>query len=242
MSAELTVIVPTRSRPEAVPRVMQAWHDTNAYAEGAELVFVIDIDDPAREKYADAFAHAAPGQWNVATIPTWLPLVPKLNTFAVHRARYSDALAIGFAGDDHLPRTRGWVRAYLDALTDMAPGVVYGDDGYQHENLPTQWAMSASIVRTLGAMVPAPVEHLYCDNAVKDLAAEAGCLRYLPEVLIEHMHPAAGKAENDDQYERVNSRRQYRGDRQAYREWRAGEIWSQVARIKTLREQGEEAL
>jgi len=237
MSVELTIIVPTRSRPEAVPRVMQAWHDTNAYAEGAELLFVIDIDDPQREKYADVFARAAPGGWRMGSIPTWKPLVPKLNTFAVGRARYSDTFALGFAGDDHLPRTRGWVRTYLDALYELGTGIVYGDDGYQHENLPTQWAMTSDIVRELGAMVPAPVEHLYCDNAVRDLGVEAGCLRYLPEVLIEHMHPVAGKASTDEQYERVNSRRQYRGDRQAFREWRSADLPRQAQRIHNLREQ-----
>jgi hypothetical protein len=238
VSAALTVIVPTRSRPEAVPRVMQAWADTNAYAEGAELLFVIDHDDPQREKYADVFAHATPGDWRVASIPQWLPLVPKLNAFAVHRARFSDA-AIGFAGDDHLPRTRGWVRAYLDTLRELGTGIVYGDDGYQHENLPTQWAMTSDIVRELGAMVPAPVEHLYCDNAIRDLGREADCLSYLPEVLIEHMHPAAGKAENDDQYARVNSRRQYRGDRAGYQEWRRTSLFGQAWRVKKLREQAK---
>jgi hypothetical protein len=99
--------------------------------------------------------------------------------------------------------------------------------------------MTADIVRELGAMVPADVEHLYCDNVVRDIGIQAGCLRYLPEVLIEHMHPVVGKAESDEQYARVNSRQQNRGDRQAYRTWRAASLFGQAWRIKNLREQGK---
>ncbi len=68
-------------------------------------------------------------------------------------------------------------------------------------------------------MVPAPVDHLYCDNAIKDLGLAMDRLRYLPDVLIEHMHPVAGKAESDEQYDRVNSSSQYRKDRERYQNW-----------------------
>jgi hypothetical protein len=241
VNSELTVIVPTRSRPEAVDRVIQAWHDTDAFMDGAHLVFVADYDDPRYAEYQDRFMSITPAGWSARAIRTWQPLVPKLNAVALDFARSGGRFALGFAGDDHLPRTRGWVRAYLDALHELGTGIVYGDDGHQHENIPTQWVMTADIVRELGAMVPAPVEHLYCDNAVRDLGREAGCLRYLPEVLIEHMHPVAGKATMDAQYERVNSQRQNRGDRQAYRTWRGTSLFGQAWRVKQLREQGKEA-
>ncbi|WP_037684635.1 hypothetical protein, partial [Streptomyces griseus] len=106
-------------------------------------------------------------------------------------------------------RTVGWAGRYVDELRQLGTGIVYGDDGYQGERLPTQWAMTADVVGALGRMVPAPVEHLYCDNSVLDLGRAAGCIRYLPDVLVEHMHPVAGKAADDDQYRRVNSSAQY---------------------------------
>lgn len=224
MTTELIVIVPTRSRPMHVQRVVQAWRDTGAFDEGAQLHFVIDADDPDYEAYELELLRAReiPLDISYSVLGAWKPLVPKLNTAAADLLHWHP-YALGFAGDDHLPRTRGWVRAYTGALRGGA-GIVYGDDGYQHENLPTEWAMRASIVRALGRMVPAPVEHLYCDNAVRDLGRAAGCLRYLPEVKIEHLNPYAdGKAPMDEQYERVNSRAQYATDRPAYRAWqRAG--------------------
>ena len=107
-------------------------------------------------------------------------------------------------GDDHRPRTDGWDTKMLAALRELGTGVVYGDDLLQGERLCTSWAMTSDIVRALGRMVPAPVEHMFCDNAVMDLAKAAKCLRYLPDVVIEHLHPLAGKADWDPGYWRVN--------------------------------------
>lgn len=235
MSPELIVIVPTRSRPMHVQRIVQAWNDTDAFEHGAELRFVIDEDDPAYGDYREAYAShcAGNGQISLDVISRWMPLVPKLNTAAVEAVELAP-LAVGFAGDDHLPRTPGWVRIYLGALRAGA-GIVHGDDGYQHGNLPTEWAMRADIIEALGRMIPAPVEHLYCDNSVKDLGLATGSLRYLPEVSIEHLHPVAGKADSDEQYERVNSRRQFRGDRQAYREWVSSGLAADAAVVNHLR-------
>jgi hypothetical protein len=221
MTTELITVVPTRSRPQNVANVVKAWWATGAFRQGAELHFVIDGDDPAYPEYVRQLEQArddTPYSDRAVTYAvhgTWQPLVPKLNAAVADLLLWSP-FAIGFAGDDHLPRTHGWVRDYVTALRKGA-AIVYGDDGYQGENLPTEWAMRADAIRALGRMIPAPVDHLYCDNSVRDLGARTGLLRYLPTVT---MHPAAGKADSDDQYERVNGRQQYRGDRPAYRKWR----------------------
>jgi hypothetical protein len=238
MTDNLLIVVPTRSRPAAVGRVVAAWQETGAFDDGAELLFVIDRDDPENDAYAEALASSYGPGINFRSVPHWQPLVPKLNAAAQHRVEYWDHFALGFAGDDHLPRTRGWVKRYLDELRRLGTGIVYCDDGYQHDRIPTQWAMTADIVRTLGRMVPAPVEHLYCDNAIRDLGELAECLAYLPDVLIEHMHPVAGKAATDEQYERVNGRQQFRTDRTAYREWRALQAFTDAQKIRDLRQKG----
>lgn len=235
---DLVTIVPTRSRPESVERVVAAWEATGAFGEGAELLFVVDRDDPACADYRAALVTCREGV-SAAYADTWRPLVPKLNRIAVSLAVGRYAFAVGFAGDDHLPRTEGWVARYLGVLHSVRTGIVYCDDGYQHENIPTQWAMTSDIVRGLGRMVPAPVDHLYCDNAVRDLGRDAGCLTYLDDVLIEHMHPAAGKASTDEQYQRVNGSEQYRDDRAAYRGWARGvDRATDVATVRAIIEQG----
>lgn len=236
----LLVLVPSRSRPESVQRVVQAWHATGAFADNAQMRWVVDADDPGLGKYVEALADAAADGAAVTwlVMKEWEPLVPKLNIAAVAAARFGEWEALGFAGDDHLPRTPGWAAVYLAALRELRTGIVYGNDGYQGARLPTQWAMTVDIVRELGMMVPAPVEHLYCDNAVMDVGVQAECLRYLPDVLIEHMHPAVRKARTDPQYQRVNSPRQNRSDRAQYVAWRGSSLPYQAEAVARLRAAG----
>lgn len=240
MPVELAVIVPTRGRPENIRKVIGAWDFTNAW-DVADLILAIDADDPEYDGYMklrEETEHPDTGDplFSVAIQSVWLPMVYKLDRVAVAVAERRKYFAVGFAGDDHLPQTIGWAQRYLTVLREMGSGMVYGDDGYQGIKLSTEWAVTSDAVRALGRMVPAPVEHMYCDNAMMDLFNQAGALRHLPEVRIEHMHPVAGKAETDAQYQRVNHRDQFRKDRMAYERWGASTLKAaQVHMIRELR-------
>ena len=143
--------------------------------------------------------------------------------------------AIGFMGDDHRPRTVGWDTAYLEALRELGSGIVYGNDLLQGERIPTQVAMTTDIVRELGFMAPPVLKHLYVDNFWRDLGTAAGCLRYLSNVVVEHMHPIAGKAPWDDGYARVNAPTMYSGDANAYAKWAAMDLAAAVEKVRALR-------
>jgi hypothetical protein len=229
--ADLLVIVPTRGRPDNIRRVIEAWDATGAW-DDAELLVARDADDPEAGRYV----------WSRTGVremiyDEWQPMVAKLDRTAAAAGGRWAPFALGFAGDDHLPRTPGWARRYLEALAELGTGIVYGDDLLQGQRLPTQWAMTADIVHTLGRMVPAPVEHLYCDNAVMALGQSVGCIRYLSDVVIEHVHPVAGRAPLDDQYRRVNAPDQYRRDHDAYRRWVGNGLERDAAAVRALREE-----
>jgi predicted O-methyltransferase YrrM len=237
---ELAIIVPTRGRPENIRKVISAWDFTNAW-DVADLVLAVDADDSEISRYhelAREHEHPDTGEdlFRVIEYTTWLPMVHKLNATATRLAEEGRYFALGFAGDDHLPQTIGWAARYLTVLHEMGSGMVYGDDGYQGIKLSTEWAMTADVVRALGRMVPAPVEHMYCDNSMMDLFNGAHALRHLPEVRIEHFNPyAGGKGQMDAQYKRVNGRDQYRRDRLAYERWRRNEMAADVATVRALR-------
>lgn len=216
--SNLTILVPTRSRPQNVLPIIHAWHETKAFDDGATLCFIVDEDDPTADQYRSKIFQS--GQYGRSLfahwMPQWKPLVPKLNHIA---AGHTYSTMVGFAGDDHLPRTPGWAARYQEELTKLGTGIVSCPDGLRSDDLPTQWAMTADIVSALGRMVPAPVAHLYCDNSIRDLGSGAHCYRWLDDVLIEHMHPLAGKVASDEQYRAVNSAEQYSRDRAAYARW-----------------------
>lgn len=227
---DLAVIIPTRGRPGNVARVLDAWTETGAWGVAWPVV-VFDADDPQRDAYAELMTGYG-GRANWVEMPRWLPMVHKLDEVA--RTLAGGFFALGFAGDDHLPRTGGWASRYLGELRRLETGIVYGDDGYQGAKLPTEWAMTANIVQALGRMVPAPVEHMYCDNSILDLGRAARCIRHLSDVVIEHLNPYAGKGRMDAQYKRVNSREQYRKDRASYQAWRRRELPAHAESVRSL--------
>jgi hypothetical protein len=235
----LAVIVPSRGRPHTVAELADAFRDT--CTEHTWLLFAVDADDPEYARYRTAVDEAFIAHRRVQlTVQPAGTMVTALN----HGARtlleapgWARPDAIGFMGDDHRPRTKGWDRAYLDALTSL-PGIVYGNDRIQGASLPTQCAISASVVRALGHMAPEELTHLYVDNYWLTLGRTAGCISYLPQVIVEHLHPVAGRAEWDEGYRRVNAPAMYERDRQAYEEYTKRCLTAEAAKLTSLRAEG----
>lgn len=230
--ADLVVIVPSRGRPEAATKLADAFRQTSV--GDSTLVVAVDADDPNVDNYVPTATSESTYKTMIGEGP--MTMVRALNTVALHTAFLDDPpFAIGFCGDDHRPRTLGWDKAYLDALREMGTGIVYGNDLLQGENLPTQCAMTSDIIRALGWMSPPTLTHLFVDNVWKVLGNGAGCLRYLPDVVVEHMHPVAGKAEWDDGHRRVNSSAMYERDAAAFDLWLRKSMVDDVAKIRGLR-------
>lgn len=215
----LAVIVPTRGRPQNAARLQQAFADTDSL--NAVPVFVVDADDPELPGY---FARMGVGEIAHVMVhdsdAAGTGMTGALNHAASVLAYEYDVL--GFMGDDHLPRTAGWDAHVLGALAGPGPAVVYGDDLLQGERLPTAAFLPSRLVRALGFMAPPVLRHLYVDNFWMELGERTGGLRYLPYVVIEHLHPAAGKAEMDERYAAVNDPASDDTDRRAWLDFRDG--------------------
>lgn len=224
----LVVIVPSRGRPAAAAQLAQSFAATGA---ASRLVFAVDEDDPTRFAYAEALNHYPATTVHYAPAPS--NMVKTLNVIA--SSYQHEAYALGFMGDDHRPRTREWDRLYVEALQKLGTGIVYGDDLLQGARIPTQVAMTADIVRAVGHMAPPVLTHLYVDNYWKDLGQGAACIRYLPDVVVEHMHPVAGKAGWDEGHQRVNQPAMYEADGAAYRTYAAEHLAADVAKVRALR-------
>jgi hypothetical protein len=184
------------------------------------VLFGVDADDP------ELTAYQATCAGSVVTLPsaTRRGMVDSLNHMA-RLARYwphTDRDVLVFLGDDHLPRTTGWDKALADALAGKPAAIAYGNDLLQGERIPTAVAMTASIPRVLGYMAPPALAHLYVDNVWRDWGEGIGALTYLPDVIIEHLHPAAGKAERDAGYDAVNAVEVDSADKAAYLAYRDG--------------------
>lgn len=231
MADDLLVIIPTRSRPHAIPEIMQAWDDTGATAD---VLFCVDKDDPELAAYKQQ-AKALADDSRVRFV-FWARrrLVGTLNQAAVKNADSYRFLA--FMGDDHRPRSadRPWDERFRECLGG-GPGIVYGNDLLQGENLPTQCAMTSDIIRAIGYMAPPELTHLAVDNFWLDLGRAADCIRYLPDVVVEHMHPIAGKSEWTEGHLRVNAQSMYGRDLAQYALYQRVQLPGVVAKVQALR-------
>lgn len=208
------VVIPSRGRPQRASEVLHAIRAT-AVLPDTRAWLAIDRDDPALPEYvalADGLAYLVP----LAAHETG-DLVRATNSVSMWLARLRPRSIIANWGDDHIPRTVGWDAAVTDAL--LTPGIAYGDDGIQGEHLPTAPFISSEIVEALGWYALPTCRHLFIDDCWKALGQDLGVLRYLPNVNIEHMHPAAGKAEWDAGYERANANGAMEVDRAAFNAW-----------------------
>lgn len=222
----LAVLIPSRGRPWAVDALLDAWRATGATAT---LVIGLDDDDSTSPSYPWLDTGAAP--WPVYHVGKRLGLCSTTNELARAYAGTHDVL--GSFGDDHRPRTRFWDRIVCDALAEMGTGIVYGDDLFRGEDLPTAVFMTADIVRTLGYMAPPELAHMYIDDTWREWGRAAGILRYLPEVVIEHLHPDAGKAEMDATYAEGGA--SFVDDTEAFRRYMQTRFHEDVAKLRALR-------
>lgn len=221
------MIVPTRGRPNNAIALYNTWVKT---ARGtADLLFAVDNDDPQLPTYRAA---AAVMPETMLRIAPRRRLVGTLNAAATEWA--TDYRCLGFMGDDHRPRSEDWDWRFTECLSG-GTGIVYGNDLLQGEAMPTAVAMTSDIVATLGYMVPPQLVHLCVDLVWKDWGTRLGRITYLPDVIIEHMHPAAGKAVMDAGYTDANSAQRVAQDSAAYYEYRNnGGLDADVAKLKAL--------
>ena len=218
------VVMPSRGRPARALEAVCALRRL-AVLPDTRIVVAIDDDDPTAPDYrALAFGDGGPGVslWTLAGDETG-DLVRATNTVSMALVREERDAVVANLGDDHVVRTWGWDRMVSEALA--TPGIAYGDDLLQGEMLPTAPFISASIVRALGWYALPTCRHLWIDDAWRELGRAIGALRYLPDLVIEHCHPAVGKADLDEGYERANAPAVIEHDHAAYLAWRNGPLF-----------------
>lgn len=234
MADDLLVIVPTRGRPQAVMALVRAWHETGATAD---LLFAVDNDDPELDAYKREAAKFMKGGQVRFVFGKRMRLCGTLNQQAVKAAKKYRYLA--FMGDDHRPRPAfmPWDARIRECLSG-GPGIVYGNDLLQGEKMATAVAMTSDIVDTLGYMAPDVLVHLCLDLVWLDWGRGIQRITYLDDMVIEHLHPANGKAVMDAGYEEVNSDAMVTADSTAYYDYRDnGGLEGDLAKLRKLVEE-----
>lgn len=238
----ILTLVPSRGRPERAQAMADSYLAT-ASGEAA-LIILVDPDDPALEGYRDVRPQPV-------VMPKPMGYTAALNWGATHglRAhalsrgidwgepdpREADFDVLGAFGDDVLFRTPGWDRIVEQALA--TPGIAYGDDLIHGKNHPSAVWMSSAIAKALGWLALPATTHQWADDAWKRLGQELGLLRFLPDVVVEHLHPAVGKAEWDPTYASVFEDERAKRDFEGFTHWvDDGGLQSDAAKVRAALE------
>lgn len=202
----MIILVPSRGRPT---RALSMARSVLAMAEGPVAVrLIVDADDP------DLAAYQALGL-DLTVLPERVGYTRSLNEVA--REVWDEHDVLGAFGDDVLFRTPGWDRIVEQTLA--TPGLAYGDDRIHGRNHPSAVFMSSAIAKALGWLALPATSHQWADDGWKRLGQELALLRYMPEVIVEHLHPAVGKAEWDATYESVFNDERAKADYEGFMAW-----------------------
>jgi len=218
----LTVLVPSRGRPHNIQQLLESWEST--VTGDTHLIVLVDDDDPTLEEYLK--------------LPVEIRVGPRLriggtlNVVAPEIATTSRN--IGFMGDDHRPRTKGWDEAFINELDKLKVGVVYGNDLAHGVNLATSVTMTSNIVNTLGYMcVPGSI-HLFLDNFWMDIGRGTN-ITYFDDVVIEHVHPLFQKAPSDNTYIEANSPEVWGADETTFNNYVATQLQDDLQKLRALK-------
>jgi predicted RNA binding protein YcfA (HicA-like mRNA interferase family) len=101
--------------------------------------------------------------------------------------------------DDHVFVTEGWDLLMMHAIDARNNGVsiAYG----KTQLYPTATMHGAKLVHGLGYFFPPEYQHTLVDFWLMKIGWGSGILTYVPEVLIDHLHPAFNTAPWDPVYE-----------------------------------------
>ena len=212
----ITLCVPTRGRPDHFARMVDSALATAHSAADLQVVYYVADNDPRRDDYPPRST-----TWKAGGVDGLIRLdgPHHWNTVVWNRCVRAGAGPIFMqAADDLVFRTLGWDKLIIEAFdrSDDKLIMVHCADGSPNDR-PTriEWRYADGTTRTsynpfaahvilhrnwidvVGYLVPEWFPSTFCDMWVNELADRLDRRVFLPDVLVEHLHPSWRKREPD---------------------------------------------
>lgn len=197
-------LLPTRGRPQSMPRFFKAWKDTEASTPG---IVCLDEDDAVKYEGLEV-----PDNWRIMIKPRFSSLGENTNAYFW---QYRQEPWYGLLADDAVPVTKHWDRKLIEAAG--SDGIACCYDGINNgTGLGSSPCIGGDFARRLGWIIYPGLQRIYGDNILFEMAQMKGVLRYLPDVIVEHWHFSTGKSPMDETYRKTGSE----SDRDIYESWK----------------------
>lgn len=106
----------------------------------------------------------------------------------------------GILTDDHIPQTKWWYSFMTAAAGDRLIAIATAPGSTA--SLPGEPCFGGGLVRAMGSIMPAPVNHNSTDVIWREIGDAFNLIRVVPEAVILEQHPNHGNAPMDDTYKR----------------------------------------
>ena len=192
----ISILIPSRKRPENILRLKTNILDTISSLDNIELCMYIDDDDEesisALEDISRAISTTAVQGNQILGSQMYNELF-----------KLASGDIIMFAADDIIFKTKHWdafVETRFELATEDKILFLFGEDGFQHGRIGTHGFIHRHWVEILGYVLPPKLASAYTDEWITELAKRVNRDLYCWDLIIEHLHPAVGKAKNDETY------------------------------------------
>lgn len=188
----ISIILPSRGRPEKLKEVIQAIADTVSNPENIEVIIRVDDDDP------DSYLFGLPLFCRVISGPR---LESKVAVYNESIGMANGDLLMPM-GDDSFLISKGWDEIIEKEFAKYPDKILllYGKDGIHNQRLATHFIISRKMADALGYFSPTLFKAYFGDNFMTDLAVRIRRIKYNPEIVIEHRAAHVGKAKDDETF------------------------------------------
>lgn len=187
---------PTRERPEKFFQSLDNFYSLVSH-DNYQILVTLDIDDPTVTNID--FKQRILKYDNLKCF--WGTSHGKVS--AINRDMcFADNFDILVLLSDDMHLQPGFDIEILKAFEDGFKGLAHFPDGIVNERLCTFSVMHSSFYEYFGWIYNPAYESIGCDNEQHEVAIILGEYKYIPIVIVRHLHPAYGMAPNDDLYRR----------------------------------------
>ena len=227
MIDKIGILTSTRGRPQNIGRFIKSWQDTTAGC--SDLILLLDTDDPTLTEYYK----------NVGVI---FSVNPRKNNhrgaaqiFQTGYTLFPDYKYYFFGSDDLVFITKNWDKIMIDKIvSEGGVAIPHANDLFQKGNLVACPLIPLNLLKAVGYFSPSKFVHCFVDNIWTDIGKAINKLFFMPDVIIEHLHPYAQKALMDTTYSEVNSGFIFANDKYNYIAWKNEELPKIIERIKKI--------
>lgn len=186
----ISLLLPSRLRPENVRRMVKSALDTADNPKDIEIIVRLDSDDPT----ADDLMENPPSQTRVFVGERGVLSEMWNECYALSKGNI-----LMHCGDDIIFRTKRWDSVVKDTFKEYPDNIVFvfgNDDSPHNGNFGTHGFIHRKWAETVGYFVPPYFSSDFNDTWLNDVAKAIGRHHHI-QILTEHMHPDFNKAELD---------------------------------------------